>query len=1049
MADQPVPGLHERLITAEVERWIEDLTAQDRAPGLTRQQRDWVDDALAQHVADQVRRALARLPGSADGLERRAALVGRILEAMSPEPLTAEEVAAARPRPRREALTWVPPVAVGLAAPVAPPRPEHGLVHPSLLFNGRQDVSLVHELRREVASADRIDAVVAFLKLSGLRLLEEALRTFRSRGGRLRLITSTYVGATDARAVEALVGLGARVRVAYEEGGTRLHAKAWHFHRSSGLSTAYIGSSNLSRSALTDGAEWNVRVTEARTPALLERFGQGFEQLWAALGPEDHEPAAHRPRLTRSLSRARGDGGDREAPFVAVEVRPKPHQEEALQALAAERAHGHRRNLVVAATGTGKTWISAFDHRRLHEAGEVRSLLFVAHRREILEQSRQVFRLVHGDPGLGELLVGGETPQRGRVVFASIQSLSRGWVEALDPEAFDMVIVDEFHHAAASTYRALLDRLSPRVLLGLTATPERHDGRSITHRFDHRVAYELRLWDALDAGLLAPFHYFGVHDPTDVESAWQRGRLHRGRLDGLYTGDDLRARRVLGAVERYVAEPTRMRALGFCAGVGHAERMAAVFTEAGLPAEAVTGATPQDQRRAAVRRLRSGALRAVFAVDVFNEGVDVPEVDTVLFLRPTESATVFLQQLGRGLRRHRHKGHLTVLDLVGHVHRDYRYEARYRALLGGTRRQVMEAVQRDFPRLPPGCAIQLEPQARDEVLGSIRRQVGRSAWSGWVEDLRRVAADHERPVALGTFLDASGAELEDLYLPAHATGRSWSRLRRDAGLEDRPEIDDAHRVRKRLGRLLHVDDDLRLDTWRAWLAEDHPPDPTALSGVQRALARMLWAGVAGATRPLDVLPDDLAAFWAAPVLKAELRELLDVLADRVRHRPEPLGGRHGPLCSHGTYTRAEVMAAYGSVRKGRLRTSREGPVWMRDAQTDVFFVTLDKSDDAFTPSIRYADYPVGPTRFHWESQNHTHDRTKVGRRYVAHEARGSHVVLMVRERPRDSRGQAMPFTCLGTATYRSHEGGRPMRILWDLHRAMPPGLLQRGRAFAA
>ncbi|MCB9662838.1 MAG: DUF3427 domain-containing protein [Alphaproteobacteria bacterium] len=1033
-------GLHERLITQAVEEALARLAAAGRKVERKAQQLDWLDEALARHVTGLLRAALAGLPAEG-GIDARVDLVRRVLETL---PAEVVDLAADTPAATRDALLWVAPENPGLATPVPPPRPEHGLVHPALLFNGAQDVSLFHELEREIASADRVDAIVAFLKFSGFKLLEQALRRFVERGGELRLVASTYVGATDARAVKELCRLGARVRLAYEEDGTRLHAKAWLFHRASGLSTAYIGSSNLSRSALTDGAEWNVRVTEVATPALLERFDQAFTQFWEALGPEDHHPEAHAERLQRSLSRARGESGALDQAFLVIDASPKRHQERVLDALEAERAHGHAHNLVVAATGTGKTWVSAFDYRRLRAEGTVDSLLFVAHRKEILEQALLVFRTVLKDPGFGELLVDGARPERGRHVFASIQSLGADAVAALDAAAFDMVVVDEFHHAAAPTYDALLQRLAPTILLGLTATPERADGRSVLHWFDHRIAAEIRLWDALEEGLLAPFHYFGVHDPGSAAVAWRRGRLDVGELDRLYTGDHLRARQVLQAVERHVADPRRMRALGFCVGVGHAELMARVSREHGLAAVALHGGTPREDRRAAIRDLRSGALQLVFTVDLFNEGVDLPEVDTVLFLRPTESATVFLQQLGRGLRRHPGKSQLVVLDLVGQVHQDYRYEVRYRALLGGTRKQVRDQVERGFPRLPPGCAIQLEEQAERLVLDGIQKVVGSAGWRLLVHDLQRLGPR----TGLADLLRHTDADLDDVFQPQTGTGRSWSLLRRDAGFERRESTAEDLALRKRVGRLRHVDDEPRLTTWRRWLMASNAPRVDRLTPRDLALARMLWVSVGDRRRPLVELQEELDAFWSHDVAREELAELLGVLRDRVRHTPRDLGDPALPMCSHATYTRAELVAAFGATAKGRLRESREGPVWVEEAATDAFFVTLDKSDDAFTPSIRYADYPISPTRFHWESQNHTHDGTPVGRRYVEHDARGSRVLLLVRERPKDERGETLPFTCLGWAHYERHGGARPMQIVWTLERPVPAWVMSKGRAVA-
>ena len=461
--------------------------------------------------------------------------------------------------------------------------PTLSLRRTGLLVNGRRDVQIASEIAREIPSADRIDLLCAFVRHSGLRLFRSELEARARAGARVRVIASVYTGSTERRALDALIALGARVKVSYEIARTRLHAKAWLFHRDSGLHTAYIGSSNLTHAAQVDGLEWNVRVSAAENPEVIERFAATFEQYWQEPEFEDYEPGRDTERLDRALSRQSHGGSPDDGLDISllVDVAPKPHQDVALEALKAERQTGHCRNLIVAATGTGKTWIAAFDFKQLRKEGKGDSLLFVAHRDEILRQSQQVFQLVLREPGFGERLIGGERPRSGRHVFASVQSLANR-TDDIEPDGFDVVIVDEFHHAAAASYDRLLKRLRPKSLLGLTATPERADGKSVLEWFDGRIAFESRLWDALDQGLLCPFHYFGVDDTADLSTVrFERGRYVAGDLDNVLTGDHVRALRVRHAVEEYVTDPHRMRALGFCAGVAHATSWPASSTASG------------------------------------------------------------------------------------------------------------------------------------------------------------------------------------------------------------------------------------------------------------------------------------------------------------------------------------------------------------------------------------------------------------------------------------------------------------------------------------
>ncbi len=622
MADEIAPGLHESLLTAELLEQVEALRTQGWLLEWRSADDDSLPEILARHVYDHVRRAVSKMPASAtDRREQQVALVNRVMAALSDGLSPIDDEA-------RLLLEVKAPLG-SLGIDRVMQRPGIPLRESVLLVNGHRDLQIGHQVGLEIQSADRIDLLCAFVRFAGVRMIRAQLQEFLLRGGQMRVIASVYTGSTEKRALDELVGLGATVKVSYETSQTRLHAKAWLFERASGFHTAYVGSSNLTHSALLDGLEWNVRATQVDNPRIIERMTATFEQYWNEPEFESYDPHVNGQRLQDALDAQGGLGADKSVDWarLRVDVTPKPFQVAMLEALSAERQRGHFRNLVVAPTGTGKTWVSAFDYQRLRAAGFER-LLFVAHRDEILRQSQEVYRLVLSDPGFGERHVGAERPVVGTHVFASIQSLAAR-VSQIQPDGFDVVIVDEFHHAEAPTYRRLLERLKPRVLVGLTATPERADGSDILHWFDERVGTEMRLWEALDQGLLCPFHYLGVGDGTDLRGvAFERGRYVTAELESVLTGDHVRARRILDAVHEWVLDPSKMRALGFCAGVKHAQFMAAQFNEAGYPAMSLDGSTNRQVRIDAVEKLRRGEIRAIFTVDIFNEGVDIPEVDT-------------------------------------------------------------------------------------------------------------------------------------------------------------------------------------------------------------------------------------------------------------------------------------------------------------------------------------------------------------------------------------------------------------------------------------
>lgn len=1041
MAEDLTPGIHEALVTDELRAQIESALAEGWLVEAKSIDDASLADVLARHVHDRVREAIAGLPNSTvDRRQVQVEIANRVLQALTVRPpgLGPGSGVASEARlllevkqPLAEGMTWRPTR-----------RPGIPLRDSALLVNGHRDLQIGTQVALEILSADRIDLLCAFVRFAGLRLIRAELQEFLLRGGDMRVIASVYTGSTEKRALDELVGLGAKVKVSYETSQTRLHAKAWLFERNSGYNTAYVGSSNLTHSALLDGLEWNVRATQVDNPAILDRVAATFEQYWNEPEFEPYDPRVDGERLQQALDAQKGSGQPQPLFRLNVDVQPKPFQVEILEALSAERQRGHFRNLVVAPTGTGKTWVSAFDYKRLRSAGYER-LLFVAHRDEILRQSQEVLRLVLGEPDFGERHVGAERPVHGTHVFASIQSLSRS-IEPFDPTSFDVVIVDEFHHAEAPTYRRLLSHLTPRVLVGLTATPERADGQDIVHWFENRVASDMRLWEALDDGLLCPFHYLGVGDGTDLRGVgFQRGRYVAAELEGVLTGDHIRAQRILEAIREWVLDPTAMRALGFCVGVAHAQFMAEQFNAAGLPSIALHGGTDTATRVAAVEQLRRGEIRAIFTVDIFNEGVDIPEVDTILLLRPTESATVFLQQLGRGLRWAEGKSVLTVLDFIGQAHADYRFDVRYRALIGGTRRQVERAVASGFPLMPPGCAVRLDEIAQSIVLENLRASI-RTTRRALVDDLRALPST----TTLAQFLEASSFDLVDVYSnPSIET--TFTSARRAAGHERRPVELHESDAAKALGRMLHVDDEERYQLWRSWLGADAAPAPAALNSREGRLQLMLFAALGYRRRPVLEAANAIAELWDSPLMRNELVELLDVLRDRVRLDSQPIDP-YGivPIHSHATYALYELIAAYGLVSNGVLRESREGLAWAEQAQTDLFFVTLNKSDEDYSPTTRYQDYPISPTLFHWETQSGTSTKSPTGQRYVNHVARGSRVILFVREDKTDERGISSPYLCLGPARHVSHESERPIRIVWELERPMPAEIFQHAKVAA-
>lgn len=601
-------------------------------------------------------------------------------------------------------------------------RPQSGFRVSNLFTGGSSVLSLGEEIRREIASADEIYFIVSFLRLSGVRLLLDDLRKFCEREDtRLRIITTTYCGATEAKAVQKLAELPhTEIHISYHTEIERLHAKAYIFVRNSGMHTAYIGSSNLSKSAQTDGLEWNMRVTSVENLHIIKTALATFEMYWNSPNFEDFQLGGIeklQEELHRNTLKEKSD-------FTYQRYSLLPHQKQILDKLKVEREEcGNFRNLIVAATGTGKTVISAFDYQAFcqHQIKTKHSsrILFTAHREEILRQSLRTYRSVLQEPNWGTLWVGSYAPEEEtdyEHLFVSISMFNSRFeslFSKLPADYYDYIVIDEAHHSQADSYRKLFSHFHPQLLIGLTATPERMDGKDLRPDFGGRISAEIRLPQALQAGLLTPFQYLCITDDTDLrdDALWNGQRYIIDRLaDKLCVPE--RAQYIVDALHRYLADEYTCRTLCFCVNKKHADFMAEQLQKYGFNAQSLTSDTPQSRREQLAKNLRNGLIHYLCVVDIFNEGVDIPEVDTVLFLRPTDSLTIFLQQLGRGLRLSPGKTELTVLDFVAQVNKKYDFAGKFRALTLRPEKNIVQQIENGFTLLPTGCSIIMEKKAR-------------------------------------------------------------------------------------------------------------------------------------------------------------------------------------------------------------------------------------------------------------------------------------------------------------------------------------------------
>lgn len=911
----------------------------------------------------------------------------------------------------------------------------------SELFTGgsNSDLSLESELKKEIISSNRIDFLVSFIKFKGVIILERELKEFTQRGGQLRVITTTYMGASDYKAIQLLSKLeNTQVKISYNTGNERLHAKAYLFYRNTGFHTGYIGSSNFSRSALTDGLEWNIKITTKEVSHIIDKFQKTFDSYWNSSDFEIFDDNIHKVKLIESLDKGKFTSTGIQSPAAFFDIKPYPFQNEILEQLEVERfIHNRFRNLVVAATGTGKTVISAFDYKKFKKENKSAKLLFLAHRKEILEQALSTFQGILRDNNFGELWVDGKTPTNYEYVFASIQTLNNRLENIeLSKEFFDYIIIDECHHLTASSYRSIINFFNPKVLLGLTATPERMDGGDIKEDFHNKIAAEIRLPEALNRKLLCPFQYFGISDSVDLTRInWEKGRYIPNELSNLYTGNDRRVGEIITALEKYTKDYNEVRALGFCVTIEHAKYMAEKFTMAGFKAAylASTNSTNRDSIR---NQLLNREINYLFVVDIFNEGIDIPEIDTVLFLRPTESLTIFLQQLGRGLRLAEHKECLTVLDFVGNARPEYNFENKFRALIGKTTTPVKKEIEDNFPHLPLGCSIILEKKAKDVILGNISAATSLNQ-NQLIHKIKTFQNQSTLPLNLRNFIEFYDLPLQLIYKKNRNIG--WMRLCQMAGVIKDFQTENETQVLSAIKnkwlstasssyfsfilKLAKVNFNIKLND---------------LSEVERSMALMLHYDVWQSAGGFNTLENSINQIGRNKVLVKEIIDLMEILIDNIVFKEVEITLPYQqPLKLHARYTRDQILSAFKLNTFDKKSSNREGVAENSELNTELLFINLIKSEEDFSPTTMYDDYAINERLFHWQSQNSAGPDTPKGKSYISHKEKEKKILLFVREKAYDEFGNTMGYVFIGEGSINNYRGSKPMNIEWELHEPIP------------
>jgi superfamily II DNA or RNA helicase len=1040
-------GIYEELVTKLIRDKIDQLDPEKFYIKETEIDKEEASEIITNRISQAIKYAMSLIKGE-HSIDQQISIANKIIQCLKDEIRTEDfedDIIDAEGRILKAVFNKVDSHFRDFDLHLKEITPYTRLSHSELFTGGNAGITLESELRKEILSSDQICLLVSFIKWKGVRILEKELKSFTDRGGKLRIITTTYIGATDFKAIEILSHLSnTEIKISYNTGNERLHAKAYLFYRNTGFHTGYIGSSNFSRTALTDGLEWNLKVTTREVSHIIDKFQKTFDTYWLSPEFETFSKERDSERLKEALNKGKSSSEVNNT-TAYFDLKPFHFQDEILRKLEAERLiHGRFKNLIVAATGTGKTVISAFDYKAFRSKSPRSRLLFVAHRKEILLQARYTFQGILKDNNFGELWVDGLEPESHEYLFASIATLKNRLPDfRISPDYYDFIIIDEVHHIAASSYRPIVNFFKPKILLGLTATPERTDGEDILEDFGGRIAAEIRLPEALNRKLLCPFQYFGISDSIDLSMAkWERGYV-ASELTSIYTADDRRVNEVIGALDKYTHDINDVRALGFCASKSHAKYMAEKFLLSGLKADYLTSDN-SDVRESIRSKFVNKVINYLFVVDMFNEGVDIEQIDTVLFLRPTQSLTIFLQQLGRGLRLSEGKECLTVLDFVGNCRPEYDFEHKFRGLIGKTATPVLKEIEDNFPHLPLGCSIVLEKKAKEIILENIKKATTITR-SQLINKIINFEHQSSLPFNLSNFLDYYNLPIESIYKKA-----CWGKLCFEAGKIKAWDGTNEKQIQSAIQNKWLSTSCFKYFSFILKLAnKSFVYVDDELSQDEKLMMTMLHYDFWQKELGFKTMTDSIASIGKNQSLTKEIIEVLEYLLDRIDIIEKDIDLPYAqPLKVYGRYTRDQILSAFQLSSFEKKSSNREGVAENKNLNTELLFVDLIKSEEDFSPSTLYNDYAINEYLFHWQSQNKTKPDSPKGLSYLTHQSMDKIILLFVRESATNEYGNTMGYVFLGKADFKNYYGSKPMSITWELKEPIPSFLWKETAKFS-
>lgn len=942
---------------------------------------------------------------------------------------------------------------------------EFSLLETKLITNDHTTYNyMIDQLKNELLTCDSFDIIVSFIRGSGLNMLVNTLNILRDLGVKGRIITSTYMNVTQPEALRKLMEYENIDVKVYQSSklDDSFHTKAYLFHRMNSMSSVIIGSSNITKAALKTGEEWNIRTYEKASDSVYVKTQARYDMLWESDKVVElnesliskYENFIEVNKVLRPISQSFNINKTDDNVF-----KPNSMQKEAIKNLLLSIEKGHKRGIAIAATGTGKTFLSAMTAEKLNPS----NVLFIAHRNELLESGIKTFKKIFNKEKESEF-VKYKANQRviKKFTFASIQTLVKD-IELMQKDDFDIIIIDEFHHATATNYMKVINYFKPRFLLGLTATPERTDNGDVYELAEYNVISDVRLKHALESELLVPFQYYGISDET-VDLADRDGIDVDEITKRLSTNK--RVKFIIKKINQYTLSGP-MKAIGFCQNIKHAYYMNEEFKKRGYHSIVLTGSNSDEERQDAIKDLQDDDkyLEIIFTVDLFNEGVDIPQINLILFLRPTESSIIFTQQLGRGLRTHDDKEYLTVLDFVTNDRKNYLVPI---ALSGDQnfigKEKLKSLVENNFNNLSDNVHIELDYKTKEEILKTIDRtsfyiaeNIKKEA-KLFLEQIRLINKDNERNLKIIDFHNYENAP--DLFMMFGGTYKTLSALNKaiKADSEVDKEIIESKMytwVMKELTKLLPIrriidyiviievliNKTIKFEEVVAIVEETFQIEASKYlkSNILIAMKRtetLLFSKQAQFSFD-DTLNQLSTKISVSNNLKEELIEYLTfgILSYQKEFDSELLN-QEFPLKLYKEYSQHEVAAIVGYDKS--IYSWRDGVKQFND--NHYLFVNLKKNADNVKEHLLYDDYFIDETHFHWQSQNKTSRKSKTGQQYINHVKDNKKIFLFVR-RATNEEGIVLPFYYMGEMEFLSAKGDNPISIEWKLKNAVPKKLL--------